>query len=105
MSARKIKTRQENRSKSEFYLKKAGDNYKQMMKALKDKNYNAAGTLAVQCAISAGDAVSVHEKGIRSVSRKSPGPVRVGQNSSPCAGDKEEQHFKENYQQKEPYPV
>jgi hypothetical protein len=39
-----------------------------MLKALNDKNYNAAGTLAVQCAISAGDAVCVHEKEIRSVS-------------------------------------
>ena len=67
MSARKIKTKQEDKSNAFKYLKKAEDNYNQMLTAL--NNYNAAGTLAVQCGISAADAVCVHEKGIRSLSQ------------------------------------
>lgn len=69
MSARKIKTKQEDKSNAFKYLKKAEDNYNQMLTALNNNNYNAAGTLAVQCGISAADAVCVHEKGIRSLSQ------------------------------------
>ena len=69
MVARKIKTKQEDRSNALKYLKKAEDNYNQMTTALNKKNYNAAGTLAIQCGISAADAVCVHEKGVRSLSQ------------------------------------
>ena len=68
MAPRKIKTRQEEKSAAKDYLKKAEDNYKAMLSALEDKNYNAAGTLALQCAISSADAICVYEKGIRSIS-------------------------------------
>lgn len=40
-----------------------------MLAAFHASNWNAAATLAVQCAISSADAVCVHEKGIRSVSQ------------------------------------
>lgn len=69
MTARKIKTRQEDGTSAFEYLKKAADNHAQMLAALKNGNYNATGTLAVQCAISSTDAVCVHEKGLRSVSQ------------------------------------
>lgn len=69
MSARKIKTKIENRTNAIQYLKKAKDNYDQMLLALENSNYNAAGTLAVQCGISAADAICIHEKGIRSLSQ------------------------------------
>lgn len=68
MTPRKIKIRQEEKSAAKDYLKKAEDNYKAMLSALKDKNFNAAGTLALQCAISSSDAICVYEKGIRSIS-------------------------------------
>jgi len=68
MASRKIKTRTEDKAKAFEYLKKAEDNYAGMLRALEERNYNAAGTLAVQCAISAADAACVHEKGIRSTS-------------------------------------
>ncbi len=64
MTAKKIKIKQEDRSNSFKYLKKAEDNYNQMLTALNKNNYNAAGTLAIQCSISAADAVCVHEKGV-----------------------------------------
>ncbi|MFH1352886.1 MAG: HEPN domain-containing protein [bacterium] len=70
MTPRNIKIKQENRSKAIEYLKKAEDNYSQMYPALKSGNYNAAGTLAVQCAISSADAICVFEKGSRSVSQE-----------------------------------
>jgi HEPN domain-containing protein len=66
---KKIKTRQEDRSAAKDYLKKAEDNSAQMLAALANSNYNAAGTLAVQCAISSADAICVYEKGIRSISQ------------------------------------
>ncbi len=69
MAPRKIKIKQEEKSASEDYLKKAEDNYLQMLSALQDKNYNSVGTLAVQCAISSADAICVYEKGIRSISQ------------------------------------
>ena len=68
MTPRKVKIKQEERSAARDYLKKAEDNQKAMLSALADKNFNAAGTLALQCAISSADAVCVYEKGIRSIS-------------------------------------
>lgn len=68
MTAREMKVREENRSKASDYLKKASDNYKQMLFAFNASNWNAAATLAVQCAISSADAICVYKKGVRSVS-------------------------------------
>ena len=68
MAPKNIKIRDEDRSGAKDYLKKAEDNHSQMLAALSAGNYNAAGTLALQCAISSADAICVHEKGIRSVS-------------------------------------
>jgi hypothetical protein len=68
MTPKKIKTRQEDKIAAKDYLKKAEDNYTAMLSALKDSNFNAAGTLALQCAISSADAICVHEKGTRSIS-------------------------------------
>jgi len=62
--------KQEDRSAAGDYLKKASDNYEQMLAAVQKDNYNAAATLAVQCIISSADALCVFEKGIRSVSQK-----------------------------------
>ena len=69
MTAREIKIRQEDRSTAYDYLKKAADNYKQMLVAFNASNWNAAATLAVQCAISSADAVCVYGKGVRSISQ------------------------------------
>ena len=69
MAAREIRIRQENRSAATDYLKKASDNYEQMLTAFNALNWNAAATLAVQCAISSADAICVHEQGLRSVSQ------------------------------------
>ncbi len=69
MAAREMKVRQENKSKAADYLKKASDNYEQMLVAFHAQNWNAAATLAVQCAISSADAACVHEKGMRSISQ------------------------------------
>lgn len=68
MTAREIKIREEERSAAKDYLKKAVDNHQQMLLAIEGKNYNAAATLALQCVISAADAICVFEKGIRSIS-------------------------------------
>ena len=40
-----------------------------MLGAFHASNWNAAATLAVQCAISSADAICVHEKGVRSISQ------------------------------------
>jgi len=69
MTARETKIRQESRSAASDYLKKAADNYDQMLLAFNSENWNAAATLAVQCAISSADAVCVHYRGVRCVSR------------------------------------
>ena len=69
MTAREIRIRQENKSAATDYLKKAADNYEQMLTAFNASNWNAAATLAVQCAISSADAICVNEKGVRSVSQ------------------------------------
>ena len=68
MVAKKIKTRQEDKAAALDYLKKAEDNYIQMLSALKNNNYNSVGTLAIQCVISSADAICVQEKGVRSIS-------------------------------------
>lgn len=69
MTAREIKVRQEGRSTASDYLKKAADNYEQMLVAFRASNWNAAATLAIQCAISCADAVCVYGKGVRSISQ------------------------------------
>ncbi len=69
MTARDAKVREESKSAAGDYLKKAADNYDQMLAAFHASNWNAAATLAVQCAISSADAICVHEKGIRSISQ------------------------------------
>lgn len=68
MAPRNIKIRQEDKNAAKDYLKKAEDNYNQMLTAMDASNFNAAGTLALQCAISSADAICVYEKGIRSIS-------------------------------------
>lgn len=68
MPPKNIKIRHEDKSGAKDYLKKAEDNYTQMLAAFNARNYNAAGTLALQCAISSADAICVHEKGIHSIS-------------------------------------
>ena len=68
MTPKKVKTRQEEKPATKDYLKKATDNHAEMLSALQNNNYNAVGTLAVQCAISSADAICVYEKGIRSIS-------------------------------------
>ncbi len=69
MTAREMKVREESKTAAGDYLKKAADNYDQMLKAFHADNWNAAATLALQCAISSADAICVNEKGIRSVSQ------------------------------------
>jgi HEPN domain-containing protein len=69
MTAKTLKIKKESRSAAGDYLKKATDNYEQMVLAIESGNYNASGTLAVQCAISSADALCVFEKGIRSLSQ------------------------------------
>ena len=64
-----MKVRQEDRSTAKDYLKKAQDNYDQMLAAFQASNWNACATLAVQCAISSADAICVNEKGVRSISQ------------------------------------
>ena len=68
MTPKRMRTRQEDKNAAKDFLKKAEDNHIQMIAALTSGNYNAAGTLAVQCAISSADAVCVYEKGVRSIS-------------------------------------
>ena len=69
MTAREIKIKQEDHSASWDYLKKAADNYEQMLTSIQANNSNAAATLAIQCAISSADAICVFEKGVRSISQ------------------------------------
>lgn len=69
MVSKQVKIKQEERSASKDYLKKATDNYQQMLSAIQTGNSNAAATLAIQCAISCADAICVSEKGIRSISQ------------------------------------
>ena len=69
MTPKKLKIREEEKTAAGDYLKKAEDNHNAMLAALKDGNFNAAGTLALQCAISSADAICVYEKGVRSISQ------------------------------------
>jgi len=69
MTAREGKIREESKLASADYFKKATDNYDQVLIAFHALNWNAAATLAVQCAISAADAICVYERGIRSISQ------------------------------------
>ena len=69
MTAKDKKVRQEDKSAASGYLKKAADNYDQMLAAYNASNWNAAATLAMQCAISSADAICVHEKGVRLISQ------------------------------------
>jgi len=69
MTAKDKRVRQEDKSAASEYLKKAADNYDQMLAAYNASNWNAAATLAVQCAISSADAICVHEKQVRSISQ------------------------------------
>ena len=69
MTASEKKIKEESQSAAGDYLKKASDNYDQMLNAFHAANWNAAATLALQCAISSADSICVHVKGIRSVSR------------------------------------
>lgn len=69
MTAREFRLKQEDTSAAKDYLKKAADNYEQMLAAIQADNPNAAATLAIQCAISSADAISVSEKGVRSISQ------------------------------------
>lgn len=68
MVSKNIKIRHEDKIAAKDYLKKAEDNYNQMLAALEASNFNATGTLALQCAISSADAICVYEKGVRSIS-------------------------------------
>jgi len=65
----KVRTRKEDRSAVIDYFNKAEDNHKAMLSAFAAKHYNAAGTLALQCAVSSADALCVYFKGLRSVSQ------------------------------------
>lgn len=69
MTAKELKIRQEDKNAAYDYLKKATDNYSQMLQAIEAGNYNASATLAIQCAISCADAICVFEKGVRSISQ------------------------------------
>lgn len=65
----KVRTRKEDRSAAIDYFNKAEDNHEAMLAALAAKRVNAAGTLALQCAVSSADALCVYFKGLRSVSK------------------------------------
>ena len=102
---KKVKTRQEDRTAAKDYLKKAEDNSVQMLAALANNNYNAAGTLAIQCAISSADAICVHEKGIRSISGDHFDVCDLVRSVSLPEADNKSKHSSENYCQKEPCTV
>jgi len=69
MTPKNLKIKREDRSAALDYLKKATDNYEQMLLAIQKDNFNASATLALQCVISSADAVCVFEKGVRSISQ------------------------------------
>jgi len=69
MNPEKRQTKQEDTTAAIDFLNKAQDSHETMLLAFKNKNYNAVGTLAIQCAISSADAICVHEKGVRSISQ------------------------------------
>ena len=69
MVPKKRQTKQEEKIAAIDYLKKAQDSHEAMLLAFKNENFNAVGTLAIQCAISSADAICVNEKGLRSISQ------------------------------------
>ena len=69
MTPKTTRFKKEDRSATIDYFKKAEDNHKAMLAAFTARHYNAAGTLALQCAISSADALCVYFKGVRSVSK------------------------------------
>ncbi|MBF0252301.1 MAG: HEPN domain-containing protein [Candidatus Omnitrophica bacterium] len=69
MTPKKRQTKQEDKTAAIDFLKKAQDSHETMLLAFKNENYNAVGTLAIQCAISSADAICVYEKGLRSISQ------------------------------------
>ena len=69
MPQKKRQTKQEEKTAAIDFLKKAQDSQEIMLIAFQNENYNAVGTLAIQCAISSADAICVYEKGVRSISQ------------------------------------
>ena len=69
MTPKMARFKEEDRSAAIDYFNKAEDNHKAMVSAFSARHYNAAGTLALQCAISSADALCVFFKGVRSVSK------------------------------------
>jgi hypothetical protein len=69
MTPKTARFKKEDRSATIDYFKKAEDNHKAMLAAFTARHFNAAGTLALQCAISSADALCVYFKGVRSVSK------------------------------------
>jgi len=69
MTPKTTRFKKEDRSATIDYFKKAEDNHKAMLAAFTARHFNAAGTLALQCAISSADALCVYFKGVRSVSK------------------------------------
>jgi len=69
MTQKKRQTKQEEKTAAIDFLKKAQDSHVTMLIAFQNENYNAVGTLAIQCAISSADAICVYEKGLRSISQ------------------------------------
>ena len=69
MTPKTTRFKKEDRSATIDYFKKAEDNHKAMLAAFTARHFNAAGTLALQCAISSADALCVYFKGFRSVSK------------------------------------
>ena len=68
--AKKIPTRNVNKSRGINYLKKAQQFSRAMHESLEKKDWDASGLNAVHCAISANDAVLVSTKGVRSSSAR-----------------------------------
>ena len=68
--AKRIPTRDVNRNSAANYLSKARQFSRAMLESLSKGDWDAAGLNAVHCAISAGDAVLVSTKGVRSSSSK-----------------------------------
>ena len=69
MNPKKRQTKQEEKTAATDFLKKAQDSHEAMLLAFQNNNYNAIGTLAIQCAISSADAICVYARGMRSISQ------------------------------------
>jgi len=70
MTPKKRQTKQEEATAAIDFLKKAQDSHSTMLLAFKNENYNAMGTLSIQCAISSADAICVYKKGLISISQE-----------------------------------